>query len=532
MPPKLTKVIRLDSMPLNRASFTPEGYLKDRPVLTSIGIFEYGNPDGSIRRELRLPEDVFDADSLKSYRGKPIILTHDAGLVNKDNVAENQVGTILSNGVRDGDDVRADIIIHDTDAMKDSGLKELSLGYNLDLDETPGVWNGQHYDAIQRNIRINHLALVREARAGEQARLNIDSRDANTLIGGKCMRKVTPRRTHRNDGILSPDELAKAIEEYKARRKMAEKTDADDEEFAEEEVEEKKVPMVEEDEDEMPEDIKEQAEFLKEKKDHRDEEPEPETDDELKQMLKRQDEDMDVLFDIIDTLLAEKDFDSADDPEAVKEEQDPDDIIKDADEDDEWMKEDEDEEEYPDEEEEDSDDEGDYDELLTKKDCKKRSDEDDEEEIPEDEENLDGDDEEEPIPEDEEENLDDDDEDIPFRKKEEDLNMDAVDRIVRQRIRLGMIGKSLHMDGLENMSIRRAKKAIIKAVRPKVRLDGKSEAYINAMFECAVADVREKTRKDTKYQKRQMFNKDSASRRVDRNSADAARQRMIKRHSK
>jgi len=513
MPPRLTNVIRLDSMPIGKASFTPEGYLKDRPVLTSIGIFEYGNPDGSVRRELRLPEDVFDEESLRSYRGKPIIITHDAGLVNKENVAENQIGTILSNGMRDGDDVKADIIIHDTDAMKDSGLKELSLGYNLDLDETPGVWNGMHYDAVQRNIRINHLALVREARAGEQARLNLDGRDANTLTGGKCMRKTTPV-AHRNDGILSPDELAKAIEEYKARRKMAEQADADDEEIIVEAEEEKKVPEVM-DEEEMPEDIEGQVEFLKEKKDRRDEEAEPETDEELKEMLVRQDEDMDKLFDIIDTLLAERDFDSAEESEAEKEEQIPEDIIKDAEEDDDWMKEEEEEiiEEVDSEE-------GDYDELLdTNKDGKKHCDEDVEEE--------------EIIVAEEEENEDDDEEDIPFRKKEEEvLNMDSIDRIVRQRIKLGMIGRSLNLDGLENLSIRQAKKKIIKAVRPSVRLDGKSETYINAMFEIAVKDAKEKAKKDTKYQKRQMFNKDSAPVKVSENSADAKREKMIQRYAK
>ena len=186
--PKLSQVIRLDSLPLNQTYFTPEGYLMDRPILTSTGIFEYTNPDGSVRRELRLPEEVFAAESLASYQGKPIIITHDAGLVDKDNVQKHQIGTILTEGYRSGDDVRAEIVIHNTDEMRYCGLKELSLGYNLTLDETPGEWNGQHYDAIQRDIRINHLALVREARAGEQARLNIDGRDpARTLKGGKVM---------------------------------------------------------------------------------------------------------------------------------------------------------------------------------------------------------------------------------------------------------------------------------------------------------------------------------------------------------
>ena len=216
MPPVLKRVTRLDSTPVTKAMFTDEGYLKDTPILTSTGIFEYSNSDGSIRRELRLPEEVFAPESLESYKGKPVIITHNAGLVTKDNVHDNMIGTILSEGFKSGNDVKAEIIIHDTDEMKESGLKELSLGYNLDLDEEPGEWNGQHYDAIQRNIRINHLALVREARAGEQARLNIDGRDSNPKGGNEMARKVT--KTTHADSVLSSEELKKALEEYKARR--------------------------------------------------------------------------------------------------------------------------------------------------------------------------------------------------------------------------------------------------------------------------------------------------------------------------
>ena len=136
--PKLRRVRRLDSIRLDKNDstyFTNEGYLVDHPILTSCGIFEYTNPDGSIRRELRLPKYVFDENSLKTYRGKPIIITHDAGVVDKNNVDKEQIGTILSDGYEDGEDVRAEIIIHDTDSMQKCGLKELSLGYNLDLVE-------------------------------------------------------------------------------------------------------------------------------------------------------------------------------------------------------------------------------------------------------------------------------------------------------------------------------------------------------------------------------------------------------------
>ena len=105
---KLKRVSRLDSMPLTAAYFTPEGYLRDKPIVTTCGIFEYQNDDGSIRRELRLPEDVFDPESLKTYKGKPIIFTHEAGDITKDNVSREIIGTVLSEGIQDGTNVRAE----------------------------------------------------------------------------------------------------------------------------------------------------------------------------------------------------------------------------------------------------------------------------------------------------------------------------------------------------------------------------------------------------------------------------------------
>ena len=52
--PTLKRVRRLDSIQLDKTYFTEEGYLIDHPIVTSVGIFEYTNPDGSTRRELRL----------------------------------------------------------------------------------------------------------------------------------------------------------------------------------------------------------------------------------------------------------------------------------------------------------------------------------------------------------------------------------------------------------------------------------------------------------------------------------------------
>ena len=53
--PKLTRVLRLDSIQLDETYWTKEGYLIDHPVVTSVGIFEYLNPDGTIRRGASAP---------------------------------------------------------------------------------------------------------------------------------------------------------------------------------------------------------------------------------------------------------------------------------------------------------------------------------------------------------------------------------------------------------------------------------------------------------------------------------------------
>lgn len=286
---------RFDSIPLSDTYFTPEGYLIDNPILTRVGIFEYHNPDGTIRRELRLPEEVFAAESLASYKGKPVILTHEAGLVDVDNVQQEHIGTILSEGIQDGDNVRAQIVIHDAESL-DYGLRELSLGYTQTPDETPGVWNGQPYDAIQRNIQINHLALVEKARAGEQARLNIDGEEQ----GGNQMSKA------RKDG-LTPEEIARLVEEYKQRQaqRMQNSNPTTDEGTNPEEqtTDEGEADPVQE---------------VKDRRDRRDASGDCETMDEASGVIAQQDEDIQKLLDFIAQLQAKIDFDEVSAEEEAK----------------------------------------------------------------------------------------------------------------------------------------------------------------------------------------------------------------------
>lgn len=290
---------RFDSIPLSDTYFTPEGYLIDNPILTRVGIFEYHNPDGTIRRELRLPEEVFAAESLASYKGKPVILTHEAGLVDVDNVQQEHIGTILSEGIQDGDNVRAQIIIHDARKL-DYGLRELSLGYSLDLEEVPGEWQGQPYDAIQRNIRVNHLALVEKARAGDSARLNIDGEDTQEEKGGNQMSKA------RKDG-LTPEEIARLVEEYKQRQaqRMQNSNPTADE-------------GTNPDEQTTDEDEADPVKEVKDRRDRRDASGDCETMDEASGVIAQQDEDIQKLLDFIAQLQAKIDFDEASAEEEAK----------------------------------------------------------------------------------------------------------------------------------------------------------------------------------------------------------------------
>lgn len=171
-------VTRYDFAPL-RAKLTEDGYLIDSPVVSRVGIFDYRRADGTIRKELRRPDAVFDPLHLASLRGKPVTVGH-PGYVNAQNVRQHVVGTVLSEGRRDGDHLTADLVIYDTDAVTKGGKRELSLGYSVTLNEEPGEWNGQKFDAEQVAMIVNHCAIVDKGRAGV-ARLNLDGADAEEV---------------------------------------------------------------------------------------------------------------------------------------------------------------------------------------------------------------------------------------------------------------------------------------------------------------------------------------------------------------
>jgi hypothetical protein len=157
---------------------TQTGGLVAKARLTKTGIFDYTLPDGSVRRELRPASEVFHPDSLATYPHAPVTVDH-PGKVTPANWKSVSVGHV-ADAAQDGDFVSGELHIQDAGAIAkaEAGkLKEISCGYECALDRTPGTYLGQPYDAVQRNIRINHVAAgpAGWGRMGPDVRMNLDS---------------------------------------------------------------------------------------------------------------------------------------------------------------------------------------------------------------------------------------------------------------------------------------------------------------------------------------------------------------------
>lgn len=165
---------------------TQVGGIRVPARLTRTGILEYKRPDGTIRRELRLPEEVFNTDSLASLQGATVTdLSNHRGLLSLDDWKDATRGHTEAVR-RDGKFVQADLLINDPTMVADienDRLRDISCGYSCKLDATPGTYEGKPYDVIQRRIRYNHVAVLPKGRgrAGVDVAIRTDSNDADCV---------------------------------------------------------------------------------------------------------------------------------------------------------------------------------------------------------------------------------------------------------------------------------------------------------------------------------------------------------------
>lgn len=181
-----TEVTRFDFGTVGSATRTQVGGIRVKARLARTGILEYRFPDGSVRRELRLPEEVFKADSLATLEDATVTdLNHHRGLLNARNWKDATLGH--ARGIRrDGQYVAGDLVIHDAKTAADvetRKLSDISCGYRCDLEWTEGEHDGQRFDAIQRNIKYNHVAILPRGmgRAGTDVSIRLDATDAECV---------------------------------------------------------------------------------------------------------------------------------------------------------------------------------------------------------------------------------------------------------------------------------------------------------------------------------------------------------------
>lgn len=161
---------------------TPEGFLICFSVpIARTGTYEYlaselGMPGTDVVKVYRTEEEVFDQRTLASFEGKAFTNDHPFVDVTSDNWSEYARGE-LSNVRRGTGELKnclvADILVRDPNIISDieNGVKrEVSAGYECDYVERDGK-------LYQTNILGNHVALVKEGRAGHDVRI----RDANAI---------------------------------------------------------------------------------------------------------------------------------------------------------------------------------------------------------------------------------------------------------------------------------------------------------------------------------------------------------------
>mgnify|MGYP001236058070 FL=1 len=177
---------RYDYGQLTKSETTDEGYLKVWCKAARVGTQLYTRGDGAQVREYRPEEEVAKPESLASFGMKAVTMGHPPVLLDSGNTKVHQIGHAGSQ-IRFTDGfVEVALLVTDKDAIeriKRGDAQEVSAGYRVDFDPTPGVTpQGESYEGVQRNIRVNHIAIVPKGRAGRDVRLILDSCDRNDAV--------------------------------------------------------------------------------------------------------------------------------------------------------------------------------------------------------------------------------------------------------------------------------------------------------------------------------------------------------------
>lgn len=206
---------RYDTAPINSLSVDSQtGFLHAKNVpIARVGVFPYMKADGSLTMEAKLPDELLADSTVESANSKPVTDDHPNEAVNINNTNKYMKGFTAENAHVDGDKLKVDMTITDSDLISEiqKGKQELSIGFQTDIAPVKGTYNGMAYDSVQRNIQINHVAVVRRGRAGHSVRLTGDS--AEMVIDDKGEKQEMDYKVvHLSDGsdiTVASDDVSK-----------------------------------------------------------------------------------------------------------------------------------------------------------------------------------------------------------------------------------------------------------------------------------------------------------------------------------
>ncbi|WRH62047.1 MAG: DUF2213 domain-containing protein [Fuscovulum sp.] len=169
---------------------TAEGYLVADAKVARTGIqlysgAELGLTDRPIVRVWRPEDEVFADKAMRTFAHRPVTINHPSDLVTADTWKSVAVGQTGDEVIRDGAFVRVPLVLMDAAAIAavESGTRELSMGYTSQIEFADGVTpDGEPYDAIQRDMRMNHLAIVAKARGGSELKIGDKETDMADAI--------------------------------------------------------------------------------------------------------------------------------------------------------------------------------------------------------------------------------------------------------------------------------------------------------------------------------------------------------------
>jgi hypothetical protein len=148
---------------------------------------ELGLDPSKIYQFLRDPDEL--TKGAPTFHGLQLMSTHTA--VDSENPEALLVaGTIGTNPRFEAPHLVNDVVIwlkEDVQDIENKKKRELSCGYYWDADMTPGTYEGAPYDGVMRNIRANHVALVKAGRAGPDVMVHDTMENVMPLASRKAI---------------------------------------------------------------------------------------------------------------------------------------------------------------------------------------------------------------------------------------------------------------------------------------------------------------------------------------------------------